>query len=500
MSQIICAISGQPTDSPVVSPKSGAVFDRALITKYLEEYGRDPTNESELRVDELIPLVLNNHISETLRPNTTSIPALLKSLQNEWEVNMIYTYRIRRELQRARQELSHSLYRNDAALRTIARLNQQLNSARAALAGMERADPSLAMEISTTAEEDAVLDKELIDAIDEKTNELTAKRRQRGKEAPEEDAKVDEIKTMALKFDNKNLHDSTPHGITCLDMKGIFTATGGADKKVVLYNVDSDTVESTFVGHRKKISSVLLLPDGDVVISGSHDSHMRTWRKGNENCMTTFKQHHGIVTDLDLHPLGTHFLSVSSDGVWSFSDILKGKSLVKKDMYSFLPAPETDNAYAFGSGKIHPDGSLLGMGTNDGVIYMWDIREQSVAAEFSGHGSQVMSLAFSENGYHLAAGTANGLLKMWDLRKLNSFKTLELTNQEVRSVSFDNFGTYLATAAGTSAKIFHLKSWNELASFEHDDIVTGVNFGSHAQSFVTSSMDRKLRYFTIPSN
>ena len=53
MSQVICTISGQPTDTPVVSPKSGAVFDRSLITKYLEEYGRDPTNEVELRVDEV---------------------------------------------------------------------------------------------------------------------------------------------------------------------------------------------------------------------------------------------------------------------------------------------------------------------------------------------------------------------------------------------------------------------------------------------------------------
>lgn len=109
-----------------------------------------------------------------------------------------------------------------------------------------------------------------------------------------------------------------------------------------------------------------------------------------------------------MHPLGTHFLSVSGDGIWSFSDIVKGKTLVKKDMYNFLPAPETDNAYAFGSGKIHPDGSLLGMGTAGGIIYMWDIREQSVAAEFPDHGSQILSLAFSENGYHLAAGTANG--------------------------------------------------------------------------------------------
>ena len=53
MSQVICSLSGQPTEHPVVSPKSGAVFDRSLITKYLEEYGRDPTNEAELKRDEV---------------------------------------------------------------------------------------------------------------------------------------------------------------------------------------------------------------------------------------------------------------------------------------------------------------------------------------------------------------------------------------------------------------------------------------------------------------
>lgn len=130
---------------------------------------------------------------------------------------MIYSYRIRRELQRARQELSHSLYRNDAALRTIARLNQQLTTARAALAGMERPDPSLAMEIG--GEDEVGLDKDVIEAIDEKSEELTGNRRKRGKEAPEGDAKVDEIKTMTMKSENKNLHDSSPAGITCMDMK-----------------------------------------------------------------------------------------------------------------------------------------------------------------------------------------------------------------------------------------------------------------------------------------
>lgn len=53
MSRVTCAISGQPTDTPVVSPKSGAVFDKNLILKYIDEFGRDPTNDAELRPDEV---------------------------------------------------------------------------------------------------------------------------------------------------------------------------------------------------------------------------------------------------------------------------------------------------------------------------------------------------------------------------------------------------------------------------------------------------------------
>lgn len=272
MSRVCCTISGQPTDNPVVSPKSGAVFDKNLIIKYIEEFGKDPTNDIDLTPEELIPLKLNDHISETLRPNTTSIPALLQSLQNEWEVNMLYTYRVRRELQRARQELSHSLYRNDAALRTIARLNQQLAAARTALAGMEKPDPTTAMEVN--ADDEPGLDEEFLAKLEKKSEQLTSARKQRGKEPPNTDAKVDEIEKMEFQRENKNLHDSNPAGIICMDMKGTMTATGGADKKVVLYNLENDTVEATFVGHRKKVSSVLLLPNMETVLSGSFDSHV----------------------------------------------------------------------------------------------------------------------------------------------------------------------------------------------------------------------------------
>lgn len=49
-----CAISGEPPQDPVVSSKSGHVYERRLITKYITDNGTDPLTGEKLDESDLI--------------------------------------------------------------------------------------------------------------------------------------------------------------------------------------------------------------------------------------------------------------------------------------------------------------------------------------------------------------------------------------------------------------------------------------------------------------
>jgi hypothetical protein len=53
---VFCAISGEPPQDPVVSLKSGNVYERRLIQKYITDNGTDPVTGEKLEEADLFPI------------------------------------------------------------------------------------------------------------------------------------------------------------------------------------------------------------------------------------------------------------------------------------------------------------------------------------------------------------------------------------------------------------------------------------------------------------
>ena len=88
----------QVPESPVVSPVSGQVYERRLIEKFISDNGTDPINREPLSVEQLIEIKCSPLVKPK-PPSATSIPAILKSLQDEWDAVMLHSFTLRQQLQ-----------------------------------------------------------------------------------------------------------------------------------------------------------------------------------------------------------------------------------------------------------------------------------------------------------------------------------------------------------------------------------------------------------------
>ncbi|RUS25704.1 WD40-repeat-containing domain protein, partial [Jimgerdemannia flammicorona] len=429
---MFCAISGEPPEFPVVSVKSGQVYEKRLIIKYINDNGKEPTTDEPLSLDDLVDLKTSPKTVKPRPPTLTSIPSLLSVFQNEWDSLMLETFTLKQQYQQVRQELSHALYQHDAACRVIARLVKERDSAR------EYVFPRAHLGVAPSAdaavpEQDATMEHRvrispfpfhllistyLTCAPTHRRPTLLfdrlSKGRKKRKPPTEGYTSSDSIKEFSQVSSIPSLHASRPPGISSLDLdhtRGL-VLTGGNDKHVLIYNRDEDKTVATLKGHTKKVNAVAWRGrtdgDHDVALSAGADKTVRIWapsEKGH-SLAHSIQCHTGEVTGVTVHPSLDYFASASHDSTWAFHDIETGKTYVQKS------DPESQSGwrgelcgvmfvggilvYGYTSVQFHPDGMILGTGM-ESVVRIWDVKGQQNIATFPSHTGKVRAMAFSEN-------------------------------------------------------------------------------------------------------
>lgn len=139
---LLCAISQELPEEPVVSPLSGCVFEKRLIKNYINEHGKDPITNEPLQEEQLVEIKQFQKVIKPKLPSASSIPSILSQLRSEWDACMLDSFELKQHLMTTRQELSHALYQLDASYRVIARLKNQNDELQMKLREQNEPSPS----------------------------------------------------------------------------------------------------------------------------------------------------------------------------------------------------------------------------------------------------------------------------------------------------------------------------------------------------------------------
>ncbi|EME31608.1 nucleotide binding / ubiquitin-protein ligase [Galdieria sulphuraria] len=471
-----CAISGVVPDEPVVSKKSGHLFEKRLILKHIQTTGKCPVSGEDLTEDDLIA-VQENVVVRPRTSSATSIPGLLSLFQSEWDSVVSELYQLKKQLHDTKQQLAQTLYENDAAKRVIARLlkerdealevakqgtantgttaNGALNNEEAAeqVNKVTNTEKDCSMEVEDTGVD--LLPPQVLEQFDKTSQELIAYRKNR-KVSPSllSKEKLESFREEKL----FKVHTGKEKEIVALaqsreDSCLLFSA--GKDKTVKFFTLDTEKTLTSFSAHKAPLTDLVVHPNENILITSSMDKTAVVWHwedgdKPKPKAFNTVNIHEGVVTQIFLHPCLSYFGTASEDCTWAFHDLETGDCLSRT----------TKGPTGIASIAIHPDGLILGTGFNSGELNIWDIREMKVALSLCERSSfedtsKICSLSFSENGYHMASMN-NNRIDLWDLRKPGT-PVRNWNVVEGRKCCFDSSGVYLGLLCAHEMKIIETK-------------------------------------------
>ncbi|KAN0035774.1 hypothetical protein ACTA71_005065 [Dictyostelium dimigraforme] len=467
---MICAISGSTPEEPVISTKTGNVYEKRLIEKYIDTNGKEPTTGEPLGLSDLITVKIGKTVKP--RPTTaTSIPSMLQLFQNEWDSLMLETYTLKQQHETVRQELAHSMYQYDAACRVIARLVKERDAARSALANARNivqqqpqqqqqqqtnnnSNKDVEMS-SSTSSEDNLLDSTIYKRIAEKSEELIKTRKERTHQGLPDPDTIKQFKVSA-----KVETDCQIKSLEVNSQDNNLIAMGGVNGNVYVYSREADEISTAIKGSGSPVNKVLFAPNNTLVSAGS-DAVIRVVKGGESPSKKAYTQYKACyqfslkasVTDISLHVLGDYVISSSLDKSLNMYDIVNGTLLT-----SFGQSQQL----GYTSVAFHPDGMFFAAGTQNGVVKIFDLKSKVNNFNFQGLSTAVNCISFSENGYYLTAAD-NNTVKLFDLRKAatkNSpdIQTITLDNQQIKSIDFDYSSQYLGVASSNQINLYSCKS------------------------------------------
>ena len=228
-------------------------------------------------------------------------------------------------------------------------------------------------------------------------------------------------------------------GCVVFSSDGTSLVSGGHDKTVKLWDVQTGGVVKTFIGHTGEVSSISISTDCTTIASGSHDKTVCLWNVQTGECYHTVQQQAWVPHVMFSPTDPQHLISISDEKVWQWGangcqirpPFDGSHAAFSSDGAQFVSCFEkTITVHNTSSGVVvtkfqvvddahrccfSPDNGLVAVAAGK-TAYCWDIAtsEPRLVEIFIGHTQKITSLIFSSSTTLISASEDNSV-KFWQI-------------------------------------------------------------------------------------
>ena len=276
---------------------------------------------------------------------------------------------------------------------------------------------------------------------------------------------------------------------------GATFATGGYDRRVVIWDRATLTPIHELQGHYDGIYEVAYSPDGSLLASASEDDTVRLWDTRSGEQVQVLQADERWFTSVAFSPDGTK-VAATTYGAAHVWDVATGEHLVEFediDAWSNGVAFSPDGSRLVTSGwagadiwdlataerllsltdhhsravlslDISPDGTRIATGADDNTAVLWDASSGSALATLKGHDDSVWEVAFSPDGRRLATASSDATVAVWDVATATRLYSLTGHTTDVQGLGFSPDGELLLTGSWDGDVGVWLTALSEMAA------------------------------------
>jgi WD40 repeat protein len=245
--------------------------------------------------------------------------------------------------------------------------------------------------------------------------------------------------------------------------------------------------QNIITGHSKSVNTIDLVPDENMLASGSSDQTVKLWSFPDGDLKKTFELRKQTVAAVKFANNGKWLASGWYGGyvaLWS----LEGNEQI-------LAIKANDRHVT--SLDISPNNKIMATSGIGDAIRLWNLPSGDPAGELTGHKSAVSSLTFIRQGSTLVSMGYERHVIFWDMASQREFQRFPMEGNDPRGVILSPDESLAAIPMQGQVELRQIDDWSLVEVFPvSTKIVNAVAFSPDGKTIVASGGDGNLRVWS----